>query len=56
MGGKNIPSTEAHRGCRDYGVDVRHVLVCLRVLRVLLLKCCGEMRECGWGNLLEGPK
>jgi hypothetical protein len=50
VGGKNIPCTKAHRGCRGYGVDVGHVLECLRVLRVLLLKCCGEMRECGRGQ------
>ena len=50
MGGNNIPCAEAHRGGGGYGVDVRHVLEYLRVLRVLLLKCCGEMRECGRGQ------
>ena len=55
VGGKNIPSAKAHRGCGGYGVDVGHGLEWLRVvlecsvLRVLLRKCCGEMRECGWG-------
>ena len=56
VGGKNIPCAKAHRGCGGYGVDVGHGLESLRVvlecrvLRVLLLKCCGEMCECGWGQ------
>ena len=50
VGGNNIPCAEAHRGCCGYGVDVGHDLESLKVVWVLLLKCCGEMRECGRGQ------